>query len=820
MELAQQLRQARNAIAFEERLAFQQVKRAIAGTDDKKGVAPTDPVKVGRYELRQRIGAGGGGVVYRGFDPKLSRSVAIKLLPSAQPQHERRLRREALALACLAHPNVVAVYDAGEFNRPIDPTGDQHHKGVYIVMEYVRGTTLEQSLHAANRGRRQALNWVLDAGHGLLAAHRAGLVHRDFKPQNILIGDDGRARVVDLGLARWCTSPVQLPPTSVASIRPTEVSVSPSLHSPITAHGAIVGTPNYMAPEQRTGSNHVDSRGDQYAFCLVYLDAWLIENRDGPSLGQRVRWATCPQLLDEALHACGLPPTVFQALRRGLAADPALRWPTLEPLLFRLRQPQDHRPVRRAKLRPLALASLAALMFRPASAPPAADQPTTSALVLESSASPKEQARAVDSQALTDADRLLADGQVREAETRLRTAFWQAARANEPQAADIAAKLTQIIAKQDHRRREGLDWARHAEVLVSRADIDAHERARRNIQVGAAFANQGDHQRAAVVYGRASAWLTQNVPASDPDRFAAKLGQAHAYYQQTQLDQAKRTFLTLLEEQQRLANPRPARIARVLTRLGVIERQIGTLDQAAAWLIEAIDLLETSLGGSHPSLATAIQSLAIVRYKQGLLAEAFAGHQRALAMRQATLGPDHPEIATCYANLGAVAAEQGHALEAMNFRRRALAITEQALGPQHPFVGGRLLHLGDSMIAGGDTRNAQRLFERAQGVYDNSLTNDHPHRALPAMALGNLWLSQGQPDKALDYFEQARSHYAIAQHSNGVASAKFGMARAWWLMQRPREAISAAFQARDVYEQTGSENLLAQVDTWLSTRTI
>ncbi len=154
-------------------------------------------VAVGRYVVLDRIGAGGMGVVYAAYDPELDRRVALKLLrPDRFGGDAGRLRllREAQALARLTHPNVVAVYDVGTF-------GDR----VFVAMELVEGETLRQWLRAEPRSPRpwrEVLERFLPAGRGLAAAHAAGLVHRDFKPENVLLGRDGRARVVDFGLAK------------------------------------------------------------------------------------------------------------------------------------------------------------------------------------------------------------------------------------------------------------------------------------------------------------------------------------------------------------------------------------------------------------------------------------------------------------------------------------------------------------------------------------------------------------------------------------------------------------------------------------------
>src|SRR5689334_22389744 len=226
----------------------------------------------GRFKITRVLGEGGMGTVYVARDMSLGREVAIKVHRSGGAL---RLRREAVAMARLAHPNVVTVFEVGELaGRP------------FVVMEYVTGTTLRAWLAAEPRSVREILGAVIAAGEGLAAAHDAGLVHRDFKPENVLIGVDGRARVGDFGLARGSKSG-----ENAASPQPQ------TLAADLTRDGAIVGTPAYMAPEQARGAD-VDARADQYAFCVV---AWESLAGARPREGK-------------------LPARIRRVLERGLAA--------------------------------------------------------------------------------------------------------------------------------------------------------------------------------------------------------------------------------------------------------------------------------------------------------------------------------------------------------------------------------------------------------------------------------------------------------------------------------------------------------------------
>lgn len=262
-----------------------------AGLD---GPQPEVGDSLGRYLLVSRLGAGAMGLVYEALDPDLDRKVAIKVLrPSPTRQSTRssratdqasaRLIREAQALAQLAHPNIVAMYDVGR-------CGSQ----VYLAMELVRGTPLDAWLASGRKPWRRVVEVFIQAADGLSAAHRAGVVHHDFKPENVLLGADGRVRILDFGLAHQAQS---------GDTGSRDEAISGSEHSPSLARSGqrrIAGTPSFMAPEQHLGAD-TDARCDQYAYCVSLFEAlygarpFRAEGLDGLAAAKRAKDIQVPR---------------------------------------------------------------------------------------------------------------------------------------------------------------------------------------------------------------------------------------------------------------------------------------------------------------------------------------------------------------------------------------------------------------------------------------------------------------------------------------------------------------------------------------------
>jgi eukaryotic-like serine/threonine-protein kinase len=345
--------------------------------------------RVAQFVLLERLGGGGMGVVFAAFDEKLERKVAIKLVATqgGDGRAQERLLREAQAQARLSHPNVVTVYEVGAL-----PEGQ-----LFIAMELVKGETLREWQRSEKRSWQDILTRYAAAGEGLAAAHSSSIVHRDFKPDNILVGEDGRVRVADFGLAFAAEpgTPASRPPSisdasasgrletssgspSASPGRPGRPGTAPvatagrSARSPmLTAAGTVAGTPGYMAPEQLSGAA-VDARTDQFSFCVALYEA-LYDERP---------YADFAFLHEErpAMRRSDPDPSqprwLWDVIVRGLSLEPDQRFASMDELLALLTRNRD-RARRRTRLAGLTLGatavigiSIAVLTARQAPPPP------------------------------------------------------------------------------------------------------------------------------------------------------------------------------------------------------------------------------------------------------------------------------------------------------------------------------------------------------------------------------------------------------------------------------------------------------------------
>lgn len=335
--------------------------------------APSPGERVDRYVVTGTLGSGGLGSVYEAYDPELDRHVALKLLkPQVASAHgtgsfQLRMLREAQAMAKLSHPNVVHVYDVGT-----------HGEQVYIAMDRVRGDTLGRWAKDEQRTWTEIMDVALGAGRGLRAAHEAGLVHRDFKPSNVIVGRDGRAQVLDFGLARGDASNLSGSGSDLSDVlasgsssdslledpdasRISETSTTsgdiPLLAADLTEMGVILGTPRYMAPEQHERRS-VDHRADQFSFCVTLFQLLARRHPFGGRAPRHILSAIKKGSVNKPAPEADVPRAVLNVIERGLAFDPRDRYADMGALLRALESVRGQPSTRRRIALPLAITAL------------------------------------------------------------------------------------------------------------------------------------------------------------------------------------------------------------------------------------------------------------------------------------------------------------------------------------------------------------------------------------------------------------------------------------------------------------------------------
>jgi eukaryotic-like serine/threonine-protein kinase len=342
---------------------------------------PAARATIGKYQLERVLGSGGMGVVWAGSDREHTRRYAIKLLRSCQDAAARaKLLERARGALTLRHPAVVPVYEVGS-----DGARD------FVAMELVEGDCVADWL-AGQPPQREVIAALLEAGGALEAAHRAGIVHRNFKLHNILRGREGRVRVTDFGLARGhmeVAAPHRLSSVAIAQGgqgggRPPPRRQHPLLDASLSQDGVFVGTPGYMAPELLRGAA-ADARSDQYAFCVALWEALA---------GARPFSGETLEELERAVRAGpaaapAMPEALRGVLARGLAAEPERRWPDLSTLLAALRRAASARArsvglVAAGAVTAASLTTIALLLLRRDAASTAPDQRPAAAAPCES----------------------------------------------------------------------------------------------------------------------------------------------------------------------------------------------------------------------------------------------------------------------------------------------------------------------------------------------------------------------------------------------------------------------------------------------------
>jgi tetratricopeptide (TPR) repeat protein len=735
--------------------------------------------RIGRYVVLSTLGTGAMGLVLAAFDPELDRKVALKLLKTpgqAQSRARTRLQREAQALAKLDHRNVVAVYDVGV-----------HEQQLFVGMEFVAGQTLGAWMASSKQPWpwQEVLRVFMEAGCGLAAAHDAALVHRDFKPDNVMLGNDGRVRVMDFGLARASGDAEEDEPTEADDSRIERIAKH-LLVERMTQTGAMLGTPAYMSFEQFEGKP-ADARSDQFAYCVALYEALYGERPfAGAGLAELIASLEAERVRPAA-KGTTVPVWLRKVVIRGLSKAPEQRWPSMHELLAAL---ADDPSVRRRKwwmaaaAVMLSIAGGTALWFVMRADARACtgfeqrlegvwdesrrDRVQAAILATQLSYAPdtwmRVQQRLDDYTEQWVAARESACEATRQGEQSgelldLRMACLDERLQHVDAVVQILAEADETVVKKAVEAVIGLPTLeRCADLDALTADIpppeDPDAAARLAELEGWLVKAEGLH--------RAGKYAESLALADKVEAAAAQLAyeplQARAWLRQgsSRFEVADHTGAEAALErayEAAVALRMPVEAASASVRLMQVEIRLARLDDGRRWAKHAKPLARAV--GTDEAYAMYLNTLGTLAYTQGEFAEARDLHQRALAIRERALGTDHLDVAVSLHNLGLTLWSERDYERARSYHERALAIRENILGPGHPVVASSLNSLGMVAWTQVELDDAIAYFERALAIQESALGSNHPDLAISLNNLGAVAEKAGELERAHGYFTRA-----------------------------------------------------------------
>ncbi|HXJ20605.1 MAG TPA: serine/threonine-protein kinase [Polyangia bacterium] len=825
---------------------------------------------IGRYVVLGLLGRGGMGEVYAAYDPELDRKIAVKLLrargTTAGADGRTRLLREAQAIARLSHPNVVVVFDVGTFR-----------DSVFIAMEFVEGSTLGYWIQAQTRRWREVLDVYAAAGRGLVAAHAAGLVHRDFKPENVMITRSGQVRVMDFGLAReqFATDddPAPAPPiAALAQLMDGDVDAdataklgggpgaaipSPTSSSggylklKLTQTGAMLGTPAYMAPEQFAGTGG-DARTDQFSFCVALYEGLYGTRPFAGTNVVEVMANVVAGTVSDAPADARVPGWIRKILLRGLSTDPDHRYPTMTELLAALAQdPASRRRRWLAAAAGLALLAAAATGARrvtagqhamcaggPERAATAWGRDRRAAIERAFNAVGGPNAARAFAGVATTIDSYLARWIDMYRET------CEATHVRGEQSAEVLDLRMGCLS-------ERLDGVRALGDVLMSADRAVVENA-----VSAAGALPGLDRcadvdmlravvkppddpaaRAKVAAVREQIAKVRAVGDSGKCQDAARLGiqvardatatgylpvEAEAKFEAGRLGEACIEATTSIEFLQRAA------VAAEASRHDeVFVESTAVLAEMLADRQHEISRAEDAIGhcravlsrlSGHPVLEAWVASAAAtVALNEGNYAEALQFDQRAYELRQRLYGPDNAEVSTALTNWALALHALRRDAEAEPLNARAIDIETRVFGSDNSRSAMLQVNHAEILTALGRFPEAHAAVQAALSIWRRQGA-DQSLVGYGLLDLGRLQLAEGNAAVAARTLEESLRLVGDADRDT-TAEVKFALARALWFGPRSARAraIDLAHAARELLgNQPGAKRVLDEIEAWES----
>jgi tetratricopeptide (TPR) repeat protein len=803
--------QASATVALEARVQVKAREQSGEPTipDEPASLPPTPPLErgasIGRYTILSLVGRGGMGEVYAAYDPELDRKVALKLLlgrMGGDGRSQARLLREAKAIAKLSHGNVVVVHDAGAYQ-----------DRVFVAMEFVDGRTVKEWLAEAPRSRREILDVFLAAGRGLAAAHAAGLVHRDFKPHNVMVGKDGGVRVMDFGLAREIgAAPDEADADAAAGVVENVGG--------LTLTGEIIGTPLYMAPEQFLGTP-TDARTDQFSFCVaLYHALYGIHPFGGGNTMQTILARVVAGELAPLPSKHDVPTWLRRVLLRGLSVDPAARWPSMTALIEALEQ--DPARTRRrwgatAGVSLLVAAAVVTLVRGPGrseslcrggparlagawEAPSAAARPraeaVTAAFAATGLAGAADQARRVEAALDRYANEWL--GMYRDACEATQVRGEQSAETLDLRMTCLDQRKTALVALTDILRVADkavvatsvdavnalptLDTC--ADIKLLRADVEPPPAAarprvgelRQRLAVAKALDDTGQHKRS-VAEGQslerearalgyrpllaevlATTGLFQNGFGGDAAATAKRLSEA--------------ALMALAAKRDDIAAEAGASL------VGVAGYYLHRHEEGQHWSRFTRAVLDRMGAGHDRVRAWLLQAEAQMKLQDGDASGALALAHEAAELKRKALAPDHPDIALSREMEAEALVKLGKPADALKISDEVLASLTRAYGPASAQVAKTLSNRGEYLLELGRAADAEPVFRESLKLWEAQSGPDEPFLAFPLAGLGRALLELRRPGDAIAPLERAARLRSSEGDPALVAETRTALARA------------------------------------------
>jgi eukaryotic-like serine/threonine-protein kinase len=807
--------------------------------------------RVDRYQILGPVGRGGMGEVYAAYHPDLDRRIALKIVyESGAGSAERRARLlgEARTVARLSHPNVITVYDAGTIG-----------ERVYIAMEFVDGETLDGWLRGTPRSWQEILEVFVATGRGLAAAHAAGIVHRDFKPQNVMIGKDGSVRVMDFGLARLVGDEIDV---GAYAREAREAAAASGDSRPtgarVTKTGALLGTPAYMAPEQWRGEP-IDARADQFSFCVALHEALygvrpaLAHITQDPTVATPEGSPERGQSGASSRVRSNAPAWLRNVVLRGLAADREKRFASTDLLLSALTRGRTRAQRRLTGVAvgfAVALLGIGAWRLSPArrfDCKPPAER-------LAAAWSPNDPS---DKRHKSLHAAVLASGHPEAA------MIW----------AQLSSKLDEYVGRWSTMYKETCE-ATHVRGEQSEEMLDLRMRClNENLDEVRAMTD--------VLTTADRATLPREVTAASGLTPVARCADVRVLRAAVPLPRDEKTLQAVLALRSSLKEVQATHdvgryraaldkaitlrpkveathykplMAELLDLTGLIESGFGDPSEGENNLKTSF-VLALGVGDDLEAAKSAANLIFLVGYREGRYAESdhWWAVTNALFDR---LGSGHEHFRSwAFQNQGEVFMRMGKYEQARDLLQHAVILKEATLGHDDPDVAISLAVLGDALRALGRLQEALDMVDRAATILVGSsdlldlvldargeillelgryqeaeLTDDRVLKdwetsdawnwriAYPLTTLGNIRVATGDSTSAVSYFERAlRIRKSMDSDPTLGAETRFGLARALWESGGDRaRALSLARSAREAYAPSNRPRQLAEVDAWLA----